>query len=169
MGLRQRMARKEACLDHLAPVDLRMLIGHCREQMGGVRCAGNRILDHGQVVDLAQLDPQFFPYFAPGGIHNIDELYSVDVGAVIIEDLERKVELKSVYREPLPPRLEGEPAANGTSRVLELRGAEETFTFEDVPERPVPSLLRASELVAADRDNPVLRPPHLQFGADDER
>lgn len=43
--------------------------------------------------------------YAPGGIHNIDELYSVDVGAVVIEDLERKVELKSVYREPLPPHV----------------------------------------------------------------
>lgn len=43
--------------------------------------------------------------FAPGGIRNINELYNVDVGTAVIEDLERKVELKRVYREPLPPHV----------------------------------------------------------------
>jgi aminopeptidase N len=44
--------------------------------------------------------------------------------------------------EPLPLKLEGEASPSGTSRVLELRAAEETFTFENVPGAPVPSLLR---------------------------
>ena len=43
--------------------------------------------------------------FAPGGIHNINELYGVDVATAVIRDLERKVELRSVYREPLPPHV----------------------------------------------------------------
>jgi aminopeptidase N len=42
----------------------------------------------------------------------------------------------------LPLRLEGEGAAAGTTRVLELTGHEETFTFVDVDEAPLPSLLR---------------------------
>lgn len=43
--------------------------------------------------------------YAPGGVHNINELYEVDVATVVVQDLERKVELKSVYREPLPPHV----------------------------------------------------------------
>jgi glutathione synthase len=43
--------------------------------------------------------------FAPGGIHNINDLYGVDVGTVVVRDLERKVELRGVYREPLPPHV----------------------------------------------------------------
>ena len=43
--------------------------------------------------------------FAPGGIHNINELYGIDVGTLVVRDLERKVELRSVYREPLPPHV----------------------------------------------------------------
>ena len=43
--------------------------------------------------------------FAPGGIHNINELYGVDVGTAVMRDLERKVELRSVYREPIPPHV----------------------------------------------------------------
>jgi aminopeptidase N len=43
----------------------------------------------------------------------------------------------------LPLRLAGEAeAATGGTRVLELRAQEERFRFLDVPERPVPSLLR---------------------------
>ncbi len=42
----------------------------------------------------------------------------------------------------LPLRLDGEAAAGGTTRVLELRDAAQAFRFLDVPERPVPSLLR---------------------------
>jgi aminopeptidase N len=42
----------------------------------------------------------------------------------------------------LPLRLEGEPAAAGTTRVLELTENETRFTFVDVAEPPLPSLLR---------------------------
>jgi len=40
--------------------------------------------------------------FAPGGVHNINELYGIDAGAAIIRDLERKVELRSVYKDGIP-------------------------------------------------------------------
>src|SRR5262252_4442591 len=40
--------------------------------------------------------------FAPGGIHNINELYDIDVGTAIIRDLERKIELRGVYRDGIP-------------------------------------------------------------------
>jgi glutathione synthase len=43
--------------------------------------------------------------FATGGIANINELYSIDVGTAVIRDLERKVELRSVYHEPIPPHV----------------------------------------------------------------
>ncbi|MGH7153098.1 MAG: DUF3458 domain-containing protein, partial [Acetobacteraceae bacterium] len=43
----------------------------------------------------------------------------------------------------LPTRLAGEAAAQSGTRVLLLTKAEQRFTFTDVPERPVPSLLRA--------------------------
>ncbi|WP_206951574.1 aminopeptidase N [Trinickia acidisoli] len=39
-------------------------------------------------------------------------------------------------------RLEGETAASGTTRVIELTEHEQTFTFVDVKEAPLPSLLR---------------------------
>jgi aminopeptidase N len=42
----------------------------------------------------------------------------------------------------LPLRLAGEAAASGTTRVLELRQAEQEFTFLDCAVEPVPSLLR---------------------------
>ena len=42
----------------------------------------------------------------------------------------------------LPLRLEGEPAATGATRVLELTENEAHFTFVDVAEPPLPSLLR---------------------------
>lgn len=42
----------------------------------------------------------------------------------------------------LPLRLEGETAAGGTTRVLHLTGASQSFTFVDVPVAPVPSLFR---------------------------
>jgi aminopeptidase N len=42
----------------------------------------------------------------------------------------------------LPLRLDGEREARGRTRVLELREREQTFVFADVPEPPVPSLLR---------------------------
>jgi len=43
--------------------------------------------------------------FAPGGIANINDLYELDVGTAVIRDLERKVELRSVYPEPIPPHV----------------------------------------------------------------
>jgi len=42
----------------------------------------------------------------------------------------------------VPLRLAGEERAGPATRVLELRGEEASFTFVDVPERPVPSLMR---------------------------
>jgi aminopeptidase N len=42
----------------------------------------------------------------------------------------------------LPLRLDGEGAAGGTTRVLEFTETEQTFTFVDVQEAPLPSLLR---------------------------
>lgn len=39
-------------------------------------------------------------------------------------------------------RLAGEAAAQGTSRVISVTEAEQTFTFVDIAERPLPSLLR---------------------------
>ncbi|HSK41507.1 MAG TPA: aminopeptidase N, partial [Arenibaculum sp.] len=42
----------------------------------------------------------------------------------------------------VPLRLTGEASASGPTRVLDLKEAEQEFVFEDVPDRPVPSLLR---------------------------
>ncbi|MDR5736357.1 MULTISPECIES: aminopeptidase N [unclassified Caballeronia] len=42
----------------------------------------------------------------------------------------------------LPLRLDGEPQPGGTTRVLELTEREQSFTFVDVNEPPLPSLLR---------------------------
>jgi aminopeptidase N len=42
----------------------------------------------------------------------------------------------------MPLRLAGEAAAAGTTRVLSLKAAEERYTFVDVAQSPVPSLLR---------------------------
>ncbi|RRV05532.1 aminopeptidase N [Pseudomonas sp. v388] len=42
----------------------------------------------------------------------------------------------------IPLRLAGEAAASGTTRVLSVTDAEQTFTFVDITERPLPSLLR---------------------------
>ncbi|OHX14118.1 aminopeptidase N [Chromobacterium sphagni] len=42
----------------------------------------------------------------------------------------------------LPLRLEGEAEAAGASRVLNVKAAEQSFTFVDIPAEPVPSLLR---------------------------
>ncbi|VXC29104.1 Aminopeptidase N [Pseudomonas sp. 8Z] len=42
----------------------------------------------------------------------------------------------------LPLRLQGESDAQGTSRVLSVTEAEQTFTFEGIAEQPLPSLLR---------------------------
>ncbi|SEP88239.1 aminopeptidase N [Pseudomonas sp. NFACC02] len=42
----------------------------------------------------------------------------------------------------MPLRLQGEPSASGTSRVISVTEAEQTFTFVDMAEQPLPSLLR---------------------------
>ena len=42
----------------------------------------------------------------------------------------------------LPLRLSGEANAGGTTRVLDVRTPRDVFVFEDVPEKPVASLLR---------------------------
>ncbi|TBV03787.1 aminopeptidase N [Phytopseudomonas dryadis] len=42
----------------------------------------------------------------------------------------------------LPLRLQGEAAASGTSRVLSVTEAQQSFTFVDIAEQPLPSLLR---------------------------
>ncbi|HEY0707291.1 MAG TPA: glutathione synthase [Polyangia bacterium] len=57
----------------------------------GVDLVGDRILE--------------INVFAPGGIHNINELYGIEVAEAVVKDLERKVELKRAYREPLPPHV----------------------------------------------------------------
>jgi glutathione synthase len=57
----------------------------------GVDLVGDRILE--------------INVFAPGGIHNINELYQIDVAEAVVRDLERKVELKRAFREPLPPHV----------------------------------------------------------------
>lgn len=44
--------------------------------------------------------------------------------------------------EDMALRLEGEAAASGTTRILELTEQEQTFTFVDVKEAPLPSLAR---------------------------
>jgi aminopeptidase N len=61
---------------------------------------------------------------------------------------------------PIPLRLEGEAGPAGTSRVLELDGEEQRFTFLDVPAPPVPSLLRgfsAPVILDAGQDDAQLR------------
>ena len=58
----------------------------------------------------------------------------------------------------LPLRLEGEATAGSGTRVLSLRGPVESFRLRDVPERPVPSLLRGFSA-----------PVRLQIELDDER
>jgi glutathione synthase len=40
--------------------------------------------------------------FAPGGIHNMNELYGVDLGDTVIADLERRMTIRSSYHEPMP-------------------------------------------------------------------
>ncbi len=60
----------------------------------------------------------------------------------------------------LPVQLAGEPAAVGTSRVLELKEAEQSFTFQQVPEAPALSLLRgfsAPVVLESDADDASLR------------
>jgi len=42
----------------------------------------------------------------------------------------------------IPLRLQGEATASGSSRVISVTEAEQTFTFVDVAEQPLPSLLR---------------------------
>jgi glutathione synthase len=41
--------------------------------------------------------------FTPGGIHSIHELYGLDVGDIVIKDLERRVRLRAAYRTTFDP------------------------------------------------------------------
>ena len=43
--------------------------------------------------------------FAPGGMHNMAELYGVDFATAAIVDLERRWKLRGAYREPVAPHL----------------------------------------------------------------
>jgi len=67
---------------------------------------------------------------SPGQLHKLPFVIPVAMGLVGSDG------------RPLPLRLEGEPAASGTERVLVLDGAQAYFTFVDVDVEPVPSLLR---------------------------
>jgi glutathione synthase len=57
----------------------------------GLDIAGNKILE--------------INVFAPGGLHNMHELYGVDLADTAIADLERKFKLRGAYHEPVPPRM----------------------------------------------------------------
>ena len=41
--------------------------------------------------------------FTPGGIHSIHDLYNIDVGDLVIRDLERRVHLRAAYRTTFDP------------------------------------------------------------------
>jgi glutathione synthase len=43
--------------------------------------------------------------FAPGGMHNMFELYGIDFADAAIADLERRWRLRSAYHEPVPPQM----------------------------------------------------------------
>jgi glutathione synthase len=43
--------------------------------------------------------------FAPGGLHNMGELYGADFAGAAIEDLERRWKMHGAYREPVAPHL----------------------------------------------------------------
>jgi glutathione synthase len=55
----------------------------------GVDIAGDKILE--------------INVFAPGGLHNMRELYNVDLADAAIADLERRFRLRDGYRQPVPP------------------------------------------------------------------
>jgi glutathione synthase len=54
----------------------------------GLDIAGNKILE--------------INVFAPGGIHNMHELYGIDLAEVAIADLERRSKLRGAYHQPVP-------------------------------------------------------------------
>jgi glutathione synthase len=41
--------------------------------------------------------------FAPGGIHNINELYGINVGEAVVQDLEKKIAVRAAYHDTLAP------------------------------------------------------------------
>ncbi len=57
----------------------------------GLDIAGNKILE--------------INVFAPGGLHNMHEIYGVDLAGAAIADLERKFKLRGAYHEPVPPHV----------------------------------------------------------------
>jgi aminopeptidase N len=69
------------------------------------------------------------------------------------------VGLLDAHGRDLPLRLDGDAAAGETTRVLELTQPQQSFRFVDVPEPPVPSLLRgfsAPVMLDADLDDAAL-------------
>src|SRR5262249_17845680 len=56
---------------------------------GGVDVVGNKVLE--------------INVFAPGGVHNIDELYGVNVASLVIADLEKKIAVREAYHRQLAP------------------------------------------------------------------
>src|SRR5690606_33274035 len=68
----------------------------------------------------------------------------------------------------LPLRLAGEAVPQGTSRVLSVTEAEQTFTFEGIAAKPLPSLLRGFSApvklgIPYDRDQSMFL---MQHGSD---
>ena len=57
----------------------------------GLDIAGNKILE--------------INVFAPGGLHNMHELYGVDLADAAIANLERKFKLRGAYHGPVPPHM----------------------------------------------------------------
>ncbi len=43
--------------------------------------------------------------FAPGGLHNMRELYNIDLSDAAVADLERRYKLRDAYRQPVPPHV----------------------------------------------------------------
>jgi glutathione synthase len=41
--------------------------------------------------------------FAPGGIHNMDHLYGINVGEAVVQDLEKKIAVRAAYHDTLAP------------------------------------------------------------------
>jgi glutathione synthase len=57
----------------------------------GVDIAGDKILE--------------INVFAPGGLHNMAELYGVDLADAAVVDLERRFKLRGAIHEPIPPHM----------------------------------------------------------------
>jgi glutathione synthase len=58
-------------------------------------------------VDLAGGKVLELGVFAPGGLHSLRDIYRMDVAAAIIRDLERRVRLRTAYRDTHDPEAAG--------------------------------------------------------------